>query len=516
MTSVEPAEEEVGTSRPVHRTGRTFLIAFVAAGVMLLLISLGVLPPVFGLLAVAVVLATIFWKIREQLPSILLVFVVVLLASVVITKRPPKVRPNRIEANESERLSRKWAASGRFDSRLPIVVHLLFDEMMSPGAITDDLPGGEQVRKSLYAFGDKNSFRVFDSVYGRYYFTNDVLPNLMGREYLGKTGMDTYSPLPFDAATRSYPLKTNAYFDDLARRGYRTVVFQSTHINYCANKNVDLCETFDSFDPAGDLSAGVDTPTQRVRLWQAVIGAYEPSYTSALGQRIVGRAFGLGTRNVGVDGVGAGGGRYDAQGFPQWFDRFTKFTATVPRGTHVFAHFLVPHAPYLLLGNCVVSGKTESTHNLSQYPSHERAERRRNYYGRYFGQLGCVQNKLDSFMAAIDQSPNFRDAVIIIHGDHGSRISISDTVEDYRRQDFVDNYATFFAVRSPGVAPGRDCEFMSLPQAFRRYVARGVKAGARPEPPLPIVVASRKVRNAKVEAPMPKFGCAGGTETPSP
>jgi hypothetical protein len=318
--------------------------------------------------------------------------------------------------------------------------------------------------------------------------------------------MDTFSPLPFNEKTKSYTAKSNSYFDDMAARGYRTVVFQNSYINFCANKNVDMCQTLDSFDPAGKDLAGVDGPTQRVNLWQTVLRAYEPSYTSEIGQRIVGRVYGLENGKVAVVGDG---GRYDVRRFPQWFDRFTTFVSTVPRGTHVYAHFLVPHDPYLLLESCVVSGKVDSGHYLSQYPSSEHAARRQDYYSRYLTQVRCVAQKLDNFMSAVDQSENFRDAVIIIHGDHGSRISIGDIVEDYSKRDFIDNYGSFFAVRSPAAPAGVDCEFVSLPEVFRRYVARPGEIVPRMGP-LPVVVLSRAAGLSKVEARMPLFGCAAG------
>lgn len=212
--------------------------------------------------------------------------------------------------------------------------------------------------------------------------------------------------------------------------------------------------------------------------------------------------------------IGDEGGRYDVQRFPQWFDRFTRFVATVPRGTHVFAHFMVPHSPYLLLESCVVSGKVDTGYNLSQYPAGERAEKRRDHYQRYLAQLRCVEHKLDDLMATLAQSAQFRDAVIVIHGDHGSRISSSDILEDYDKRDFVDNYATFFAIRAPGVPPGVDCEFVTLPEVFRRYMARPAR---KPDSgvPLPVVVRSRGAGNTKVEAPMPRFGCSG-METVAP
>ncbi|HEX2123872.1 MAG TPA: sulfatase-like hydrolase/transferase [Thermoanaerobaculia bacterium] len=495
-----------GAKRRTSRAGATVLLACAVGASLLWSVFTGALPPVAGFVAVALVLTAVFWQIRAHLPSILLVFVAVMLAGVVVTHRLPKLRADRTDARDTGELSRKWAASGRFNESLPIVVHLIFDELMSTGGMTDDVPGGDRTRQRLLEFGRKHSFRIYDSVYSRYWTTGGSIPNLMNREYLGRTGLDSLSPFPFDRETRSFSLETNAYFDDMANRGYRTVVFQVPFMNFCANRNVDMCETFDSFDPGGADSA-IDSPTLRVNLWQTVLRAYAPSYTSSIGQKIVARVYALGSGEVGVEGFVE---RYDAQRFPQWFDRFTRFTAAVPRGTHVFAHFLVPHSPYLLTESCVVSGNVEAGYYLSQAGT-SRDERWRHYYERYLGQVRCVENKLDSFMAAIGQSENFRDAVIVIHGDHGSRISSGDVLEDYSRRDFVDNYATFFAVRSPVVQPGVDCEFVSLSEVFRRYAARGVPSRPRPAAPLPVIVYSRAAGNAEVEAPMPPFGCAAGT-----
>jgi hypothetical protein len=508
---VDRSAAEVSVRRGI-RPGLTFLVACALAFIAVLLIFAGVLPSVSGIFAVALVLTALFWLIRAQLSFILLVFVAVLLASVVATQRLPKLRPDRMQADEGTQLARKWKGSGRFDEKLPIVVHLVFDEMMSTGAMTDDLPGASQTRQSLLDFGEKHSFRTFDSVYSRYFYTSEAIPEMMNREYLGRTGMDSFSPLPFNAKTKSYAAKSNVYFEDMAARGYRTVVFQSSYLNLCANEHVDMCQTLDSFDPAGKDVSGVDGPTQRVNLWQTVLRAYEPSYTSEIGQRIVGRAYGL----EGEVGVVGDAGRYDVRRFPQWFDRFTTFVGAVPRGTHVFAHFLVPHDPYLLLESCVVSGKVDSGHYLSQYPSSEHAARRQDYYARYLTQMRCVALKLDNFMSAVNQSENFRDAVIIIHGDHGSRISIGDVVDDYSKRDFIDNYGTYFAVRSPGVPAGVDCEFVSLPEVFRRYVARPGEIVPRMGP-LPVVVLGRHAGTVKkVEARMPLFGCAAGPAAPGP
>jgi hypothetical protein len=271
---------------------------------------------------------------------------------------------------------------------------------------------------------------------------------------------------------------------------------------------VDLCETFDSFAPGGNGDGGLDLRNRTATLWQTVLRAYEPSYLSIVGQKLLSRVYGLGARELGVLGVAD---RYDVQRFPDWFDRFTAFAAAVPRGTHLFAHFMVPHAPYLLTQDCVVSGRFEAGYYLSaRFPAVERTEQRQRFYEGYFAQLRCVQQKLDELLLAVGQSENYRDAVIIIHGDHGSRISSGNILEDYTERDFVDNYGTFFAMKSPALLPGVDCEFVSLPEVFRRNMARGVVPATTPGRHLPVLVVSRTEGNRKVEVPMPVFGCATG------
>jgi hypothetical protein len=496
MTHVEGEVGQAGGAR--RRAWRIALVlGGIAAGVPLA-IAVGLLPPVFGMVALAVVLTTVFWLIRAQLPSILLVFVVVLLISMIFTRRLPKLRSEHIEAHDGDRLAREWKASGQFNDKLPIVLHLIFDELMSPGAMTGDLPGGAEARQTVMEFGQRHSFRMYDSVYSRYFFSGVSIPSMMSSEYVGRTA------LARSDADQQRNRESNPYFDEMARRGYRTVVFQTVLLDFSNNANVDFCETFDSFAPIGGSTAGLDSRNQRASLWQAIFRAYQPSYTSTIGKKALRRIYGLQTEEVGVLGIAD---RYDAQGFPGWFDRFARFTAAVPRGTHVFAHFMVPHSPYLLSESCVVSGTPEAGYYLSNYPEAERSAKRQKFYQGYFGQLRCVASKLDTFMSTIEASENFRDAVIVIHGDHGSRISSGNVVEDYTERDRIDNYATFFAVRSPTAVPGVDCEFVSLPEIFRRTL-RGGKSGPASGTPLPVAAVSRVAGNVRVSTPMPRFGCA--------
>jgi hypothetical protein len=203
-------------------------------------------------------------------------------------------------------------------------------------------------------------------------------------------------------------------------------------------------------------------------------------------------------------------GRFDAQRFPGWFDRFASFVSHVPRGSHVFAHFMVPHSPYLLTRDCLVSGTFNAGYYLGREvpdPAAREAARRR-FTDAYLAQVQCVASRIDELLDAMAGRPELADARVIIHGDHGSRISVGNVLEDYEPRDFVANYAAYFAVKAPGVSPGVDCEFLSLPEAFGRYADPEAPRPPLDRPRPPVVVDSRAAAGRKVETPMPVFGCA--------
>ena len=472
------------------------LLSLGLAVALIALVFVGSVPDVVGVVAIFVVALTLYWPLRDRIPDILMVFMTVLLVMIVVGGPAPRVFS---DPAGFEKLRRIWLERGPFDERLPVILHLIFDEMMSPGAISETVPTGPSARRALYALGDEYGLRTFDSVYSRAFFSGVAMPNLFNAEFVGSTALSDRFPQSLQR------LPKNAYFEELAKRGYRTVVFQTAHLNFCANARVAMCETFASFDP-GEPDGERGLSSRALHLASILLRSYEPSYFSRFGQRLLSK-FNSGTgqsRDLGV------GGRFDVQRFPGWFDRFIGFVEGVPRGTHVFAHFMVPHGPYLLTDECAVGPDAGVGYYLgSRIPdARKRADARQDYYAHYLAQLGCVRSRIAAFLEAVGRNPQLRDATVIVHGDHGSRISVGNLVEDYEQEDFAANYGTYFAVRAPGVEPGVDCEFLSLPEAFRRSIA-----GDAPLPPLdhsnpPVVVRTKASDEQMVEVPMPRFGCA--------
>ena len=162
--------------------------------------------------------------------------------------------------------------------------------------------------------------------------------------------------------------------------------------------------------------------------------------------------------------------RYDVQSFNLWFDEISKEITQTRGGEVFFTHFLTPHMPFLLNKNCdIKSIPWYSTYNLKQIQKlNDKSfrEARRAYYKLYYEQVSCVFKKLTALMKRIENLKQFKNATIIIHGDHGSRISAGQFFEGLSDRDLVDNYSTLFSIRSPELKPGYDLRLVSIQRLF--------------------------------------------------
>lgn len=467
-----------------------------------LLVRFGMAPAAVCLVTVLVCMFWLFWAMRARAAGLMIVVLAVVLAGTVLSGPAPNLGADNGERN-AVRLAAEWADGDRSRSDLPIVVHIVLDEMVSTGAMTDELDGGRALREALYESATAHGMRTFDSVYSRRYYSGVSLPNLMNAEFDGRTAASQLT------SEIQEVVKDNAYFADMARRGYRTAVFQTAIMDFCASNDVRMCQTFRSFDPAEGIRLGRSTADRALSLSETLLRTYEPGYIAQFGLSVLSSVYGVGGGDARVQGSA---GRYDPQGFVAWFNHFAAFVERAPRGTHVFAHFLVPHAPYLLGADCQVRGSVMTGYSLASRVPDENARRlaRLRYYADYLRQAACVMSRIDVLLGRLDTIEAFRDATIVIHGDHGSRISNGFRIEDLGPRDLVDNYATYFAVRAPGVTPGVDCDFTSLPQVFRRLMGPPAGEAALDSAPLPVLVATRAAAGARVEVPMPRFGCAAG------
>ena len=70
-------------------------------------------------------------------------------------------------------------------------------------------------------------------------------------------------------------------------------------------------------------------------------------------------------------------------------------------------------------------------------------------YPMYLEQVKCTQKRLDRLLESLVLSGTFEQAIVVIHGDHGSRLPKSEHLD-------MPSYSTLFVARIPGFEPKYD------------------------------------------------------------
>lgn len=413
----------------------------------------------FFILATIVFLYAVLWRLRTHAPKILAGVFGVIFATTIAFTTPPF---DRLASTSALDVRKPVTHTQR--EQLPVRVHLVFDEMTAAEAIDRRLENGEELYRRTRDFFSRNNFRLYGQVYSRFRATFRSLSSLVNFDSTSIEPLPKYT----DGGERPDLIHTNAYFREAADMGYEIHVFQTRHFNFCSVLHVTKCETLNSYSPVSRFMLQRDFGflSRTANLAAIMSTAFSGSSVS----HIVGTL---------LNKVGDFGAWFDTDAFPAWFDHVAQRIVEAPRGTVIFAHFLVPHAPYALDADCARKERIPMHYRASKAPRDETTwpAFRARYKARYYEQSLCIYRKLDELMHALDVSGRFDDAIFIIHSDHGSRISRSDHAEHMSERDVIANYATLFAIRKPDVPPGYDLELVSLQDVFARHVQQGKNGG---------------------------------------
>jgi arylsulfatase A-like enzyme len=151
-------------------------------------------------------------------------------------------------------------------------------------------------------------------------------------------------------------------------------------------------------------------------------------------------------------------------------------------GNVYFAHLLLPHYPYAYDANC----------RLLRWRNWEKPFAGRQLSNRqhaYYAQVRCTMSKVRELLAALDRSPASRDNIVIIHGDHGSRITevepADSSIGKFSDSDMVATYSTLFAVRPVQRSPSYRSQRLPIAQLLKDFARAGF--ARPPSPPSPAV-----------------------------
>ncbi len=347
---------------------------------------------------------------------------------------------------------------GDDDPSLPPVLHLVLDEHIGLAGLRGS-EEGEAAHRRLESFYADRGFHVFEKAYSQYAKTAMTLGHMFNfrHDFHGKGLVE-----PSGVYGR-YRMSEVAYLDELRRRGY--------HLNIFQNDYLDLCHS----QPPSAVTCDTTLATSLAAVRQSDLSFADKAYTvwnlfldnSQLILRA--RAAYWRLQNVARD-VGLT--------LPFWrpeifhtvsasaittLEKLETALKSAGPGQYYYAHLLLPHHPYIMEADCRLTPPQTWVHLGTRFIEgrlgvHDPSKWQGVAPSLFYKQLDCTYLWIDRLIASLQESGAWDEAVIVLHGDHGSRIGVRPpSTENFDRlsaREVLLNYSTLFAVRAPGLTAG--------------------------------------------------------------
>jgi len=339
---------------------------------------------------------------------------------------------------------------------LPRIIHLILDEHIGIEGIPIDIPGGAELKTRLLQFYQQYGFLTFGGAYSHYFYTENSVSNLVNFS-TSATHRQYYKEQ--DGPNK---LLENRYFESLSQTGYRLNVLWGHHIDYCSQSPVVIDHCIQIPANGLQLTQGVQMKTlDRVQLIFAAYLSRSSLYTHAKDSYLLYRD------KLSGQGIALPEGSWDRHKvttlpYLHALDRLWDTIVELPAGNVLFAHLLIPHSPYLTNADCSIETSIDewkyqslifSRHALSGHNQPNTAGSRAEHYQQYFKQVHCLYTRLEDLFERMQEAGILESSIIIIHGDHGSRIMrIYPTIQNEAQlseADMRDGFSTLFAVKRP-------------------------------------------------------------------
>jgi hypothetical protein len=351
---------------------------------------------------------------------------------------------------------------------LPILVHLILDQHIGLEGIPEDVPHGREMREFVRDFFDAYGFRVFARAYSHYTNTYNSLANIMN-----------FASEPVDGAFTSgaepYVLFSNGYFELLGRAGYNIHVYRNNYMDFCATSKeyIVKCASHEITGINAMEAAHIPIPDKVTLIYRrfadlSVLKSAAGAYYGQMRERLRSAGWSL----------------------PEWwfeegqlgpitvlplFDVVTADVARASPGDMFFVHLFIPHPPYVYDATCDVRPvrEWEWPQNQAPLPANDRQSRARRY-GAYLEQMRCLYRQLEAMFQEWQKAGIFDRLVIVVHGDHGSKIyqrrPHAVNRHELSHADYVDGFSSLFAVKGPRHPPGYDRRVAPLEQLLWEVV----------------------------------------------
>ena len=397
-------------------------------------------------------LCLVLWPLREHAPRI----VSLMMATILGTSLLPL---SRVSASHSPQRDREASdARTAVPSALPLIVHLVLDEHIGVEGLPDALTT-PALKEEIRSFFVERGFRLFGGAYSEHPATLHSLShllNLVQGRYV--SGLTAGTPVP-----NRYRLTRNAYFERLERAGYAIRVHRIDYLDVCAGRVTPwACRSYEE----ASLAVLHDLPASASAKFSVVASVFlARSHAVMRLKNVYSRGRRLLKSSVDLPAWNWDRNLVSPIATMAALDAIAADLARVQRGELFFAHLLLPHHPYVYDPECRPRSPAEwrlprDRDDVDpESGDNNTAPGRALRYSLYAEQIRCTGRTIARLISAIPP-PLRRDAVVIIHGDHGSRIGMvepnSGRESSFGRTDYADFFSTLFAVRSTGVEAGYD------------------------------------------------------------
>jgi len=354
-------------------------------------------------------------------------------------------------------------ASKSVESGLPAIVHVVLDEHIGVEglAVTPELAA---TRAHMVDFYTGRGFTLYGGAHSRHFHTINSLPEILN---FGKTEVGGES-----RANRASRIEHNAWFDALRSRGYQINVRQSDFIDYCGHKAVASCQTYRRSDLLPMASSSLTAP-ERARIIASAFVSLSSGLMRAsnlydfTAVRAAQRGVRLPILNIDMVRLGSTLAALDSA------NAFVNDLRGAKPGQAYFVHLLFPHYPHATRPDCSIKP-------LEAWRYRRIGGDMTSRNAAYADQLLCSTRIVDSMLKSVASSPAAKNAVFIVHGDHGSRITVDDpkitNIDQVAGRDLVVGYSTLFAVRVDAGEGSYDPRMAAVSSLLRQFSGSGLRS----------------------------------------
>jgi hypothetical protein len=370
----------------------------------------------------------------------------------------------------------------------PAIVHLVLDSYLGLDGMALGPAAYRDLRAEQAAFFIGQAFQTYPRAYSRHSRTTDSLPRMFS---YGKDGPGNQKITPYHIVPGPLP-----YFADLDERGYRIKAVLPAYFDLCAKQKLTHCHKWESSDLTSMLGTELD-PFDRAK----VFGFTLLQLTNAPARVAAAAQYGMNDL-LGTEGRWTfNRSQLYHLASIRGFDRFIGELADIRPGEVRFAHVLLPHSPFGLRADCSVKPESawQNEHGPTSVADREEA---------YAEQLRCVQRRIARMLDVLQRSQAGREAVVLIHGDHGSRIAPAHPTLDgpeLSPREMLMAHSTLFVIRVPGEAARVVKEAHALDELMADFRARDFASAPRPKSAPALILVTDPTRSGVDRQLLPSF-----------